>query len=98
MPQSPLLSIEIRASKPLESSDPEFDQLPTITIFKDENNNYFLGSGLQEMEAVILTMISYFNTTSHLYSPLFRIQILPGSELDAFLYQVRHESPSRRGF
>ena len=98
MTQTPLLSIEIRASEPLESSDPEFDQLPTITIFRDEDNNYFLGSGLPEMEAVILAMISYFNTTSHLYSPLFRIQIISGSELDAFLYQVRYESPSRRGF
>ncbi|WP_026102221.1 hypothetical protein [Pleurocapsa sp. PCC 7319] len=95
MTSAPLLSIEIRASEPLESSDPEFDQLPTITIFKDENNNYFLASGFKEIETVILAMISYFNATSHLYSPLFRIQILPGSELDAFLYKVRHESSSR---
>ena len=92
---TPLLSIEIRASKPLESSDPEFDQIPTITIFRDENNNYFLGSGLLEIESIILTMIGYFNTTSHLYSPLFRIQILSGSELNAYLYKVRHDSFSR---
>ena len=95
MSSIPLLSIEIRASKPLESSDPEFDQIPTITIFRDEQNNYFLASGLREIEAIILAMIGYFNTTSHLYSPLFRIQILPGSELNAFLYKVRHESSSR---
>ncbi len=92
MPPTPLLSIEIRT---IEPSDPEFQEFPTITIFQDENNNYFLGSGLQEIETIILAMISYFNTTSYLYSPLFRIQILKGSKLDAFLYKARHESSFR---
>ena len=104
-PTEHLIALELSTLEPPDDTD--LSDIPTITVFQDEHNNFFLASGLKDIEIVILSMIFYcgkrtlssqesinFSSSSYLYSP-FRLQILPGTETDAFLYKTRHESSTR---
>ena len=93
-PTQHLISLEVRTLQPLDPNDPHPQYFPTITIFQDEENNYFLASGLLEVKTAILNSIPHFYS-DHLFPLFFYVRILPGTETDAFLYQARHESSTR---
>ena len=93
-PTQHLISLEVRTLQPLDPNDPEPQYFPTITVFQDEENNYFLASGINEIKTTILNSVPHLYS-DHLYPLFFSIQILPGTELEAYLYSARHDSPTR---
>lgn len=87
-----LLMIEI---KTIENSDISIDALPTITIYQDSQNNYFLSTGIEEIKNAVLGMLPHLNTNCrHLL--LFSVRLLPGSKTDAYLNSLNSSNDRKR--
>jgi hypothetical protein len=83
--QPQLLVVEFRTIK---NPDINLDSLPTMNLFQDSQNNYFLATGIDEIKTAILGRIPQLGTHPH-QSLLFTIQIVPGNKLEAYLDSLK---------
>jgi hypothetical protein len=89
-----LISIEFQTFAPDQSEDTE--QLPTITIFEN-NNNFYLGTNLDEIAIAILHLVPHLDT-NYRSSLTFNVNVLTGNCDQAFLSFLRSQktdSPPR---
>ncbi|MGL5835607.1 MAG: hypothetical protein ACRC1Z_20605 [Waterburya sp.] len=91
------LSVQLRTFEAAESEN--LEQFPTITIFCDEQNNYFLATPLTEIETAIVNLIGLLDDNPR-SALIFSVEIIPGSQEKAFLTFLRNQrlsfSPRRR--
>ena len=87
-----ILCVEIRTTE-LASVDDE--QLPTLTIFVDHQDNYNLATGVEEIKTAILSMIPHLGSNCR-YPLMFQVQLIPGSNHDASLFSLAHYNPPGR--
>jgi hypothetical protein len=85
-----LISIEFQTFNPAQLEHPE--QLPTITIFED-NNNYFLATNLDEIATAILNLVPYLDT-NYSCSLTFNVNVEAGNCDQAFLSFLRSQKSS----
>jgi hypothetical protein len=87
-----LLSVEIRTIEPsLNNPDPN----SVITIYCDPQDNYFIGSSLEQVKIAILSAIPHLGTNFR-HPLFFNVQILPGDRRDAFIASTQTPSPRLR--
>ncbi|WP_036486820.1 hypothetical protein [Myxosarcina sp. GI1] len=76
-----LLMVEIRT---LQNPDIDIETLPTITIYHDSQDNYFMSSGIEEIKNAVEGMMPHLGTNCR-QSLFFAVEIVRGNELYAFL-------------
>ena len=91
MVQSQLL-VEIRT---FNQPFPESDDIPSITIYHDSHDNYFMSSGIEEIKNAVLGMVPHLGTNCR-YPLLFSVRLLPRTESDAIDSSVSSSKPRRR--
>jgi hypothetical protein len=82
------LALEIRTFQRTEIN-PEF---PTITIFEN-NNNFYLGTNLDEIATAILHLVPYLDT-NYRSSLTFNVNVEEGNCDQAFLSFLRSQKSS----
>ncbi len=91
MIQSQLL-VEIRT---FNQSFPESEDIPTITIYHDSHDNYFMSSGIEEIKNAVLRIVPHLGTNCR-YPLLFSVRLLPGTESDAVVASKTSSKRRRR--
>ncbi|MGL5938859.1 MAG: hypothetical protein ACRC2S_00500 [Waterburya sp.] len=79
------LSVSLHAFEAAESEN--LERFPTITIFEDEQNNYFLATPLAEIETAIINLIPELGNSA-LSNLTLSISILTGNGEDAYLFSI----------
>ena len=74
-----LLMVEI---KTIDNSELSLEELPTITIYQDSQDNYFLAMEIDRIKNAVLGMVPHLGTNCR-YPLLFSVRLLPGTESDA---------------
>ncbi|WP_036487462.1 hypothetical protein [Myxosarcina sp. GI1] len=92
MSQLQFLSIEV---KTLANPDVDLEALPTITIYHDSQNNYFLTLDLEKLKDAVLGMVPHLGTNCR-YPLLFSVRLLPRTESDAIDSSVSSSKPRKR--
>ena len=91
MSQLPVICVEIKTIPSTETDE----ELPVITIFVDEQHNYHIATGLQEIGQAILNTIPHLNTNFR-YPSTFAIEFKSGSKNDAHFFSLQRRSSRRR--
>ncbi|WP_036486556.1 hypothetical protein [Myxosarcina sp. GI1] len=92
MSQLQYLSIEV---KTLANPDVDLKTLPTITIYHDSQNNYFLTLDPEKLKDAVLGMVPHLGTNCR-YPLLFSVRLLPGTETDSVVASKTSSKRRRR--
>ncbi len=92
MTQLQFLSIEI---KTLANPDVNPETLPTITIYQDPQDHYFLAMEIDTIKNAVLGMVPHLGTNCR-YPLLFSVRLLPGTETDAVVASKTSSKRRRR--
>ncbi|WP_036486988.1 hypothetical protein [Myxosarcina sp. GI1] len=87
----PQLLVEIRT---FNQPFPESEDIPTITIYHDSHDNYFMSSGIEEIKNAVLRIVPHLGTNCR-HPLLFSVRLLPGTETDAIVASMSYSSSSK---
>lgn len=91
MIQSQLL-VEIRT---FNQPFPKSEELPTITIYHDAQDNYFLAMKMDMIRNAVLGMVPHLGTNCR-YPLLFSVRLLSGTENDAIVASISSSKRRKR--
>ncbi|WP_216595681.1 hypothetical protein [Myxosarcina sp. GI1] len=92
MTQAHLLLLEV---KTIDNSDVDHETLPTITIYQDSQDNYFLAMEIDTIKRAVLGMVPHLGTNCR-YPLLFSVRLLPGTETDSVVASKTSSKRRRR--
>ena len=87
-----ILIVEI---KTVESASINTEQLHSMVIYVDSNHNYFLSTGIERIKSAILDAIVHLGS-NYRHPLLFKVQVVPGDEQNAYLSSIKDGIRQRR--
>lgn len=89
MSQEPQLILIVEI-KTVESASFDIQQLEKMIVHQDSDNNYFVSFGIERIKRAIVEAIPCLGS-NYRHPLLFKVQVIPGNTMTAYLASVRDE-------